>query len=209
MDSHNTQGYTDALAYVERAAVLAKNESWASMLTLANECEPQYPFVAEWVRAQTYHLRRQFDAAIQCYERAVALDVASSEMRDWLARAWYGLARCYIESDRMQLAIAPLQRAVEIDPSVHDTWHDLGVARISVGQATGDVALIKAAHEPLKRACDLDPTNIASWSALGGLYAMFNIQSGVEQVFQGLLRLNAPAAMQFRADVTSMLASRP
>jgi Flp pilus assembly protein TadD len=109
----------------------------------------------------------------------------------------------------MQLAIAPLERAAEIDSDVHDTWHDLGVARISVGQATGDVALIKAAHEPLKRACDLDPTNIASWSALGGLYAMFNIQSGVEQVFQGLLRLNVPAAMQFRDNVASMLASRP
>jgi len=77
------------------------------------------------------------------------------------------------------------------------------------GQATGDVAMIKAAHEPLKQACDLEPTNIGSWNALGGLYAMFNIQSGVKQVFDALMRIDAQAAMQFRDNVVALQSAEP
>ncbi|HTJ99138.1 MAG TPA: tetratricopeptide repeat protein [Bordetella sp.] len=214
MDIHSTQGHTGALAYLERAAALAKGEKWAEMLTLADECQARYPFPAEWIRAQVHHRGGRLDVAIQCYERALAASAGtpgaeSAEMRDSIARTWYGLARCFIESERVHLAIDPLQRATRLQPGVHDIWRDLGVARMMTGQATGDVAMIKAAHEPLKQACDLEPTNIGSWNALGGLYAMFNIQSGVKQVFDALMRIDAQAAMQFRDNVVALQSAEP
>jgi tetratricopeptide (TPR) repeat protein len=99
--------------------------------------------------------KADLDKAVDCYQRALALDVN-------YARAWAGLSAVYVRQignsyialdQGYALARAAAEKAIALDPTVGDAYSSLGVVLVNVDHDW------RGSAERLARACALDPGN--------------------------------------------------
>jgi TolB-like protein/TPR repeat protein len=100
--------------------------------------------------------RADLDKAVDCYQRALALDPG-------YARAWAGLAYTYVRQignsyvaldQGYALSRAAAERAIALDPSLGDAYSSLGVVLVNVDHDW------RGSAARLAHACTLDPGNL-------------------------------------------------
>lgn len=98
---------------------------------------------AKFEQAKAALGRADFPAAIELLGEVVVEDASN-------AQAWLNLGVCYLETQRPELALEALERAVRADP-------DDATAHYILGNACGTVGQLERARDCYRRALALDP----------------------------------------------------
>jgi adenylate cyclase len=168
-------------AYMHRPSDAATLENAVRLFSRAAELDPRYaPAHAGLCRAHLarFHATRSaeaFERARMAGERAIELDPSSAEAR-------VALGALYLQSSRLEEALAALESAVAIDPFSADARQAL--AEVYARQNRSDDA-IRAFHE----AIDLQPGNWLAHQVLGGFLFSLGRFKEAEQEFQRVIDL--------------------
>lgn len=151
---------------------------------------------------------QRWDAAVQAYEAALALEDSAS------THVLLGMAQ--LESGQTPAAVEQMQAALTLEPNNHQAWQGLGSAYVQQGKLTEAAAAYEKAlsieesalaHEQLalidvqlgdteqaithyQRAAALDPSQVRFQVRLGGLYASQGRLADAETAFRAALATN-------------------
>lgn len=113
-------------------------------------------------------------------------------------QAWFTLAHARHKVGNTKLAIEAMLKAVDLDPTSHEPWNDLGTLLTAAND-------YKAALNAFNTAHNLAPTNIQTLKNIGFLYALSNYPEGVALVREKIQAISYAEAEAFAKDATNAM----
>jgi tetratricopeptide (TPR) repeat protein len=169
IDDHDAVAGREALEHREGAKAL---EAFRKLETRY----PENGLVHFWL-GRSYGMLRENSKAIRSYERSIQIDasnalawmylgttlnsvdpqrsidaaIKATDLAPDLPDAWYLLGLNYLSQKKPELAVAPLERAVQLEPEYAQAWSSLSTAYLLVGDSRSIEARTRAQSlEPKK-----------------------------------------------------------
>lgn len=160
--------FREALAHHRLEAVQPRAQTWTHL-------------------GNAYRAQAKFDAALDAYQQAIALDAAYYE-------PWPNLGDLYAQLDRPEPAIEAYQRAIELNPAADRPW--LGLGDVYRSQRN-----YPAATNACQQAILLNPTAPDAYAHLGWINEQQNNFAAAEEYYRQAIDRYRPAqnAAQARA----------
>ena len=105
------------------------------------------------------------------FRSAEALWTTMAERAPANAKLQYNLGTTWLEAGRYDLAVAPLETAVHLEPTYGRAWNNLGECYVAIGDAA-------AAGRALDTAARVDPRNPRAWRNLAVFRALHGDVAG-------------------------------
>lgn len=121
----------------------------------------------------TYQSMRQNQAAIENYQKSIAMDASD-------ATAYANLAIALINTGKADSAIVYLKKAHEIKPEDQQILQNLSMVQIQTGDTEG-------ALQTAEKALEIDPKNINALKTAGQIYLMSSQHEKAAELFEKVL----------------------
>jgi tetratricopeptide (TPR) repeat protein/peroxiredoxin len=134
-----------------------------------------------------------FDQALDCFERAVAINPSQSG-------AYYNIGLIYLNKNLLDKAQANLEKAVEIDPADANAWNNLGVV-------SGEKGDYDAAQRYFEKTLALRPNHLLAVQNLVKLYVYKDRKDDALRILRAAVHAE-PSSAQLHVELGMFLAGR-